>query len=46
VGGIVPPGDHEFLRAAGARGIFGPGTPILDCARMVLRQIAASQACV
>src|SRR3954453_9747695 len=27
VGGIVPPQDHEFLYAAGVKGIYGPGTP-------------------
>ena len=36
VGGIVPPQDLEFLRAAGVSGIFGPGTPVLDSAAAVL----------
>ncbi|MBM5810532.1 MAG: methylmalonyl-CoA mutase [Gammaproteobacteria bacterium] len=41
VGGVVPPQDHEFLRAAGVRGIYGPGTPIPASARDVLEQIKA-----
>jgi methylmalonyl-CoA mutase C-terminal domain/subunit len=28
VGGIIPDGDFERLRAAGVRGIFTPGTPL------------------
>jgi hypothetical protein len=28
VGGVIPPGDHDALRAAGASAIFGPGTVI------------------
>jgi methylmalonyl-CoA mutase C-terminal domain/subunit len=28
VGGIIPDGDFERLRAAGIRGIFTPGTPL------------------
>jgi methylmalonyl-CoA mutase len=39
VGGVVPPQDYEFLYAAGAKGIFGPGTPIPQSAEEVLRQI-------
>ncbi|MFA7270075.1 MAG: methylmalonyl-CoA mutase [Sterolibacterium sp.] len=44
VGGVVPPQDYEFLLQAGAKGIFGPGTPILQCAREVLRAIRAAHA--
>ena len=40
VGGIVPEQDHAFLRAAGVSGIYGPGTPVMQCARDVLQQIA------
>ena len=40
VGGIIPPQDHEFLRNAGVSGIFGPGTPILESAAVVLEQIS------
>ncbi len=39
VGGVIPPQDYAFLRQAGVAGIFGPGTPILDCARQVLEAI-------
>jgi methylmalonyl-CoA mutase len=43
VGGIVPEQDHGFLRAAGVSGIYGPGTPVMQCARDVLQQIAQRQ---
>jgi methylmalonyl-CoA mutase len=39
VGGVIPAQDYEFLRAAGAKGIFGPGTPIPQSAHEVLRAI-------
>jgi methylmalonyl-CoA mutase len=39
VGGVIPAQDYEFLRQAGVAGIFGPGTPIPDCAREVLAAI-------
>jgi len=39
VGGVIPPQDHEFLRAAGVAGIFGPGTPIAVCARQIMTAI-------
>jgi methylmalonyl-CoA mutase len=41
VGGIVPPRDHAFLRAAGVAAVFGPGTPIPRAARQVLAVIRA-----
>ncbi len=41
VGGVVPAQDYDFLRRAGVRGVFGPGTPIPECARKVLAAIAA-----
>ncbi|MCD0166161.1 methylmalonyl-CoA mutase [Deinococcus sp. 12RED42] len=37
VGGVIPQQDYPALREAGAAGIFGPGTPILNSAREVLR---------
>ena len=43
VGGIVPPGDHQFLYDAGVSGIFGPGTPIPTCALTVLRHILSAR---
>jgi len=42
VGGIVPPNDHEFLRDAGVRAIFGPGTPVVESARVVLGLIGGN----
>ncbi|MDD5248768.1 MAG: methylmalonyl-CoA mutase [Rhodocyclaceae bacterium] len=42
VGGVIPAQDYEFLKQAGAAGIFGPGTPIPQCAHEVLRAIRAA----
>jgi methylmalonyl-CoA mutase len=39
VGGVVPPKDHDALFAAGARAIFGPGTPIADAAAELLQKL-------
>ena len=36
VGGVVPPQDHDELRAAGVGAIFGPGTNIPSAAAQVL----------
>jgi methylmalonyl-CoA mutase len=36
VGGVIPPGDYEFLYKAGVVGIFGPGTAITESAGKVL----------
>ncbi len=44
VGGVIPPQDYDFLFQAGAKGIFGPGTPIPQCAHEVLRAIAEAKA--
>ena len=44
VGGVVPQQDYPFLRAAGVKGIYGPGTPIPESARDVLDQIKAARA--
>lgn len=41
VGGVVPPGDYEALRAAGARAIFPPGTVIAEAAVDLLGKLAA-----
>ena len=43
VGGVVPRQDYDFLYRAGAKGIYGPGTPIPACARDVLEQIKKAQ---
>jgi methylmalonyl-CoA mutase len=42
VGGVIPAQDYAELYKIGAAGIFGPGTPIPDSAREVLRAIAAA----
>ncbi|WP_020546982.1 cobalamin-dependent protein, partial [Nonomuraea coxensis] len=39
VGGVIPPGDHDELRAAGASAIFPPGTVIADAALGLLDQL-------
>jgi methylmalonyl-CoA mutase len=36
VGGVIPPDDHDELRAAGAAAIFPPGTVIADAALNLL----------
>ena len=36
-GGVIPPQDYEFLRAAGVQGIYGPGSNVVECAADVLR---------
>jgi methylmalonyl-CoA mutase len=40
-GGVIPPQDHDLLRAAGVAAIFGPGTNIPEAASEVLRLLAA-----
>jgi methylmalonyl-CoA mutase len=42
VGGVVPPQDHDALRAAGAAAIFGPGTVISEAAEELLAALEAS----
>ncbi len=44
VGGVIPAQDYDALFAAGAAGVFGPGTPIPVSAAEVLKQIRARQA--
>ncbi|GAA0410306.1 methylmalonyl-CoA mutase [Acrocarpospora corrugata] len=39
VGGVIPPGDFDELRAAGAAAIFPPGTVIAEAALDLLRQL-------
>ncbi len=36
VGGVIPPADYEYLFSAGAVGVFGPGTSIIDSANQTL----------
>jgi methylmalonyl-CoA mutase len=42
VGGVIPAQDYDFLYRAGVQGIYGPGTPIPQCAGDVLAKISAS----
>ena len=42
VGGVIPQQDYPALREAGAAGIFGPGTPIMQSAREVLRLLESA----
>jgi methylmalonyl-CoA mutase len=35
-GGVIPPQDYDYLREAGVRGIYGPGSNVLECAADVL----------
>ncbi|MEO0470022.1 MAG: methylmalonyl-CoA mutase [Bacteroidota bacterium] len=41
VGGVIPQTDYDFLREAGAAGIFGPGTAIPEAAVEILNQLLA-----
>jgi methylmalonyl-CoA mutase len=40
-GGVIPKQDYEFLSQHGCSAIFGPGTPILDCAEALLNILGA-----
>ena len=42
VGGVIPPQDYPELYQAGAKAIFGPGTPIADAAIDLLQKLGAS----
>ncbi|EKD37205.1 MAG: hypothetical protein ACD_75C01218G0001, partial [uncultured bacterium] len=35
-GGVIPPGDYDFLFKAGVKAVFGPGTPIPESADKTL----------
>ena len=35
-GGVIPPGDYDFLYRAGVKAIYGPGTPIPESADKTL----------
>jgi methylmalonyl-CoA mutase len=41
VGGVIPSQDHEELCAAGAKAIFGPGTPVAEAAIDLLQKLSA-----
>ncbi|HYF44652.1 MAG TPA: methylmalonyl-CoA mutase, partial [Acidimicrobiales bacterium] len=40
-GGVIPPQDHDELKAAGVAAVFGPGTNIPEAARDVLALLAS-----
>ncbi|MRX50064.1 methylmalonyl-CoA mutase [Paracoccus sp. S-4012] len=42
-GGVIPQQDYEFLKAAGVKAIFGPGTNIPAAARDILDLIRAAR---
>jgi methylmalonyl-CoA mutase len=42
VGGVIPPQDYPELQAAGAKAIFGPGTPIADAAIDLMQKLGAN----
>ncbi len=42
-GGVIPKQDYDHLYNAGVKCIFGPGTPIPQCARDVLDAVNGSQ---
>ncbi len=39
IGGVIPQKDHAYLKEAGVKGIYGPGTPIPEAADEVLELI-------
>ncbi|HWS34298.1 MAG TPA: methylmalonyl-CoA mutase [Actinoplanes sp.] len=41
VGGVIPPQDHDALKAAGAAAIFPPGTVLADAAIGLLTELSA-----
>ncbi len=42
-GGVIPQQDYDFLKKAGVKAIFGPGTNIPDAARDILRLIRVAK---
>eukprot|EP00743_Colponemidia_sp_Colp-15_P011907 GILK01013406.1.p2 GENE.GILK01013406.1~~GILK01013406.1.p2 ORF type:complete len:207 (+),score=20.76 GILK01013406.1:79-621(+) len=38
-GGVIPQEDYELLYKAGAKHVFGPGTPIPECALKVMTSL-------
>ena len=37
VGGVIPKQDYDFLYKAGVKGIYGPGTPIPEAAKDLIK---------
>ena len=42
IGGVIPPQDYPALYEAGAKAIFGPGTPIAEAAIDLLKKLGSS----
>ena len=42
-GGVIPQQDYDFLKAAGVKAIFGPGTNIPEAAKEILDLIRAAR---
>ena len=42
-GGVIPKQDYDYLYKTGVKCIFGPGTPIPQCAREVLDAVKVAQ---
>jgi methylmalonyl-CoA mutase len=38
-GGVIPRQDYDFLYRAGVAGIFGPGTPVTESAKTILKKL-------
>jgi methylmalonyl-CoA mutase len=38
-GGVIPKQDYDYLYSAGVKGVFGPGTPIPESAKAVIKAI-------
>ena len=38
-GGVIPQQDYDFLYKAGVAGIFGPGTPVTESAKIILKKL-------
>jgi methylmalonyl-CoA mutase len=43
-GGVIPQQDYDFLKAAGVKAIFGPGTNIPAAAKDILTLIRTGRA--
>jgi methylmalonyl-CoA mutase len=43
VGGVIPPQDYPALHEAGAKAIFGPGTPIAEAAIDLLKKLGSAE---
>ncbi|WP_084861331.1 methylmalonyl-CoA mutase [Salibaculum halophilum] len=42
-GGVIPQQDYDFLKEAGVKAIFGPGTNIPEAAKDILRLVRAAR---